>query len=320
MNPKLSVVVITPDNYDTIRKIMSVLHQQDSRGDIEILLCAPTRDAVLPERPEYKDFHSVRILEMGPLKVIAEVKALAVRNASAPIVAFVEEHSFPAAGWARAFIERHEEDHAVVGPMLENPNPKLDISWANFILEYGPWAKPVEGGLRTHLPGNNSCYKRDLLLAYGDRLAAVLDAETLLHWQLSSSGHTLCLDTRAVTRHVNVTNVDSFKSVRFHYSRMFAAQRCKDWGFVKRVIFAGGSILIPAIRFKHHWPDIQRNPSLPKDKFAFWYYVFLGLFASAVGEMVGYSAGAGNARQHVFELEFHRLNHLDPADVVTGLS
>jgi hypothetical protein len=298
---------------------MAALLAQTRRSELEILLCAPTRDAIGPERPEWAGFHSVRILETGPVKIIAEAKALAVRNAAAPIVAFAEEHAFPMPDWADALIRRHAEGHAVVGPTMVNPNPGKAISWANFLIEYGPWMSPATPGPRSHLPGNNSSYKRDVLLAFGDRLAEALDAETLLQWRLLANGHTLYLESAAVTRHVNITRVASFRRVHFQYGRMFAAQRCREWPVLRRLCYAAGSGAIPFIRLARLWRDLRRSPVLPRSSAAFWFYLGLGLADSAAGEAAGYAAGPGDSREHIFELEFHRQRHLHPSDVLQGL-
>ena len=314
MTPLISVVVITPDSYETVSQVMRHLHAQEIRKEMEILLCVPTRAALGPERPEWKDFADVQVLEIGEIRVIAQAKALAVQKACAPVIAFAEEHAFPAKGWARALVERHREPHAVVGPVMVNPNPRMAISWANFLIEYGPWMAPGTSEIRSHLPGNNSSYKRDVLLSLGNRLASALDAETLLQWELGAAGRTLFLESRAVTRHLNITRVASFRRVHFQYGRMFAAQRAASWRAIRRFLYGLGSPLIPAIRFIRHVPDIRRNPKLPCRSLSFWMYVALGLFDSARGECVGYLTGPGDSREHIFELEFHRLRHLDPAD------
>jgi hypothetical protein len=100
---------------------------------------------------------------------------------------------------------------------------------------------------------------------------------------------------------------------------MFAAQRAASWSVVRRLVYAAGSPLIPAIRMWRHAPDVFRSPDVPRTKPAFWGYLMLALAECARGECVGYLAGPGNSRQEVFELEFHRLQHLDPSDRVTGL-
>jgi hypothetical protein len=317
--PSLSVIVITPDNYGTIADVMRHLHAQENHQEIEIVICAPTCAALGPEPSEWKDFAAVQVLEIGDMRIIAQAKALAVKKAAAPIVAFAEEHSFPARGWARAFIERHREPHAVVGPVMVNPNPNLPVSWANFLIEYGPWMAPSAAGCRTHLPGNNSSYKRDVLLAFGDRLTAVLDGETLLQWELAAAGHSLFLEPRAATRHLNITRRSSFRRVHYQYGRMFASQRAASWSVFRRLLYGFGSPLIPLVRLRRHLPDVARNPKLPRLSMSFWKFVALGLFDSARGECVGYLTGPGDSREHVFELEFHRRQHLDPADSVPGV-
>jgi hypothetical protein len=314
--PRLSAVVITPDRYETVARVMRSLHAQENRREMEVLLCAPTRPAAGPERPEWRDFAAVRILETGEIRIIAEVKALAVRQATAPVVAFTEEHALPDPGWAAALISRHREAHSVVGPMMVNLNPRLPISWANFVIEYGPWMSPAVEGPRSHLPGNNSSYKRDVLLGFGDRLAAVLDAETLLQWKLGAAGHSLYLEPRAVTRHMNVTRTDSFRKVHFQYGRLFAAQRRREWSGPRRLLYGVGSPLIPVIRLVRHASDIARNPNLPRRRPTFWTYLALGLIESACGECAGYLAGPGSAAGEVYKLEFHRGRHLDGADSI----
>jgi hypothetical protein len=84
-----------------------------------------------------------------------------------------------------------------------NANPYSTLSWINLAIEYGPWLHPVSGGSVDHLPGHNSSYKRDLLLAYGSQLDAMLEAESVLHWELLAKGHQLCLEPAARTYHLN---------------------------------------------------------------------------------------------------------------------
>jgi len=94
--------------------------------------------------------------------------------ARARIVAFGEDHCFPEPGWADALLEAHQGPHAVVAPVFLNANPGSTVSWCDFLIGYGAWMAPVAGGLRPFPPGHNSSYKRDELLAYGDRLEEAL--------------------------------------------------------------------------------------------------------------------------------------------------
>src|SRR5205823_2114181 len=123
--------------------------------------------------------------------------------ASAPVVVFCEDHAFPEPGWAVALIDAHRGPYAAVGPVIVNANPRSLISDADCLIGYGPWLHPSPGGEMSHLPGHNSSYKRASLLEYGDRLPSMLEAETVLHWDLRARGLRLYLEPRARLAHTN---------------------------------------------------------------------------------------------------------------------
>jgi hypothetical protein len=85
--------------------------------------------------------------------------------------------------------------------MMANANPHSLVSWANLIIEYAEWMEPVPAGVAEHLPGYNGTNKRALLLEYGDRLEAMLEAESILRWDLRAKGHQLYLEPAAKTDH-----------------------------------------------------------------------------------------------------------------------
>jgi hypothetical protein len=92
------------------------------------------------------------------------------------VVACCEDHAFPDPGWAQALIQAHRQPWAVVGPAMRNGNPETTVSWASFFMSFGPWAAPTTSTTVTHLSWNNNSYKRDVMLAYGSKLEAMLDA------------------------------------------------------------------------------------------------------------------------------------------------
>src|SRR5437762_6920965 len=156
----MSVVVLTPDRFTTIRKTIEHLKAQNVCGSLEILIVAPSAEDLKLDVSDMEDFANHRVIAIGPLGSTARARAAGVREASAPIVAFAEDHSYPARGWAEAFIDRHQENWAAVGPVIANANPGTITSWANLLIEYGEWLEPSASGEREHLPGHNSSYKR----------------------------------------------------------------------------------------------------------------------------------------------------------------
>ena len=250
--PELSVIVITPDRYATIRKTMGLLAAQTARERLEVLIVAPSDDVLAEAQAHVGDRLRVRVLPVGQVTTVGAANAAGVRAASAPLVAFVEEHSYPEPGWAQAFIAAHQQSWAVVGPVARNANPDSLVSWADFALFYGPWAEGHSAGAVEHLPGHNSSYKRDLLLAYGDELGPLLGAESVLQWDLRAKGYALYLEPAARMAHVNFGLMGPWLTTLFHASRLFAAVRAAHWPWWRKALYVLGAPLIPAVRLVRH--------------------------------------------------------------------
>ena len=106
-----------------------------------------------------------------------------------------------------------------------NANPHSAISWANLLIEYGPWLEPATARAVEHLPGHNSSYKRNVLLEYGPALETMLETESILHWDLRAKGFALLLEPAAKALHLNFTTIGASMRLRFHSGRLFAAAR-----------------------------------------------------------------------------------------------
>ena len=171
---------------------------------------------------------------MGEMHSVGAAYAAGVHSATAPVVALGEDHSFPHPDWAERLVSAHQQPWAAVRPQVCNANPGSSIATADFLIAYGPWSESARSGEVEHLPGHNSSYKRDLLLEYGDSLPGMLEAESVLHWQLRRNGHKLYLETAAKTSHVNISRLVSWASAQYHAGRMFAAFRARneDWTLV----------------------------------------------------------------------------------------
>jgi hypothetical protein len=195
---------------------------------------------------------------------------------------------------------------------LRNANPGGWLSWPMLLINYGRWLHPCLPGVIDDLPGHNSSYKRDVLLAYGDHLADLLVHETLLHWDLRGRGRQLYLEPAAQTYHLNISRLGPVLTDKFQGRRMFAAARTQNEGFSvwQRLAHAAYA---PLFNLRHLrgmlqdcWrlqPDYHLLPAVLPG-------LFVVLAASAAGEMTGYITGAGQAEQILQALEFNRLRFI----------
>ncbi len=316
MSAPFSVIILTPDRFATIGKTLRHLGTQNVAPQIEIVIVAPsTRDLVLDESA-LRDFHSYLVVETGPMVSTARARAAGVRAASAPIVAFAEDHSYPEPGWAEALIKRHTEDWAAVGAAIANANPRTVTSWVNLLIEYSEWLHPCRSGEQEHLPGHNSSYKRALLLEYGDRLEQMLDAESILHWDLRRRGYRLYLEGAARTFHENFSKPLPCLPLRFNGGRLFAAARSHGWPLWRRALFALGSPLIPLVRFVRIARRLFGNGRAMHLFSRLSPALLVGLIFDGGGELAGYLLGPGRSMATLSDMEFHRERYLDERDQV----
>jgi Glycosyl transferase family 2 len=306
-HPSMSVVIITPDGYDTIRTVLQHLHSQSARPELELVIVAPVAEAVAVDSPALQGFWAVSVVPFGGiLSSTAAARAAGVRAAGAAVVAFVEDHSFPQPGWAEALIAAHRQPWAAVGPAVGNANPDSAISWANLLIEYAPWLEPAAGGAVDHLPGHNSSYKRSILLEYGPNLETMLEAESILHWNLRAKGHRLYLEPAARTLHINFTGYAASARLRFHGGRLFAAARARPWSRARRLAYTAAAPLLPVVLFRRLRAQVQQrglSSTLPRHVIPALLFL---LICSAAGELAGYLLGAGAEAGRIGEFEFHK--------------
>lgn len=311
---EMSVIVITPDDFASIRQTIGRLKAQSVRDRLEIVIVAPSESALHLNESELEGFHGFTVIEVGAMMSTARARAAGVRAASAPVVAFVEDHAFPAKGWAEALIAAHRQSWAAVGPAIANANPRTLTSWVNFVIEYGHWLDPCPAGAAEHLPGHNGSYKRAVLLDYGAKLESMLDAESILHWDLRAKGHELYLEPAARTFHQNFSRALPSAPLRFNGGRLFAASRARRWPALRRLLYCAGAPVIPFVRLRRIMLEL-RKPGRRRDLLPRILPLLVAALAiDAAGEMVGYAFGEGDAMRKLSEMEFHRHRYLAKLD------
>jgi hypothetical protein len=314
--PRMSVVLVTPDHFQTIRTTIEHLRRQTVAELLELVIVAPSRERLELDGDATAAFARTTVVELGRIPSIGRANAAGVRRATAPIVALAEDHCFPDPDWAERLIDAHDGPWAAVGPAVRNANPGTTVSWADLFIGYGPWLLPREAGEAEFLPGHNSSYKRDVLLGYGDKLDAMLEAETLLHWDLRSKGYRLFHATAARVAHTNFALWSSWLPLQFSNGRMFAGARARHMPAWKRLVYVCGSPLIPAVRLARIIRSVLERRSGELFCRLLWCLsaMTLGLVLDGCGQLVGYAAGEGFSLRHVAKYEFHRVRHITEHD------
>lgn len=304
--PELSVVVITPDDYETVRATVRALARQTVRDRIEVVFCAPSQARLALDEGDLEGFAGHQVVEIGELTSTSMARTAGIRAARAEVVALSEDHCFPAPAWGEAILARHREPWSGVGAAFVNGNPQHAVSWVNFIVEYGDWADPAAGGEAAHIPGHNSSYKRAALLEYGDALPEIMQAESTMQWDMMRRGHRFYLEPRARMHHVNFSLLRASLPLRFWGGRLFAANRARGWSVARRALYCLAAPLIPVVRLTRAAKTRSRIETAPPLLTLLPALIVL-LIADGCGEMIGYAAGSGSAMPRLSDWgEFHR--------------
>ncbi|MBN1568180.1 MAG: glycosyltransferase family 2 protein [Acidobacteria bacterium] len=310
----MSVIIVSPDGYPTIRRLLQCLQLQTIRRELELVFVVPSGTAKSLDDVPSSDFAAVKTIEIPGMDLTSHARAAGIREASSSLIVLTEDHSLPEPEWAEALIKAHSGDWAVVGPAVKNGNPGSVLSWANFLIEYNEWLHPAPKGAMHHLPGHNSSYKRGVLMLYGSDLESRLESESLLHWDLRSKGYQLYLEPSALTRHLNFSRLLPSVSLRFNAGRLFAGMRISGWSSARRGLYAAGSFLIPFVRLFRIIREMKRpgRPFLFSVAIIPWMLPMLAV--DALGEMNGYLFGLGDAARRITQIDFHREQFMNRAD------
>ncbi len=302
--PALSVILPT-DTYATVRNVVAAFRAQTIADQLEIVIVTGSSAGLGDPDGVSDGFHSVAVVEVERLYPLQLARAKAVRRARAPLVLIAESHAYPEPHHCEALIRAHQGRWAAVGPRLSNANPGTARSWAALFIDYGPWVDARERGEVANVSGHNSCYKRSSLLEFGEHLEAMMLSSINRHADMRARGHVMCVEPDARTFHLNVSRPGAWVEERVVAGRAFAAGRALTWAWPRRLLYALGSPLIPAVRLRRILSDMKASGhsdllarTLPVLVFA--------LLVSALGEGLGYALGAGSALERVNEMELHK--------------
>lgn len=323
--PELSAIVLVNPDVMSRRRTLRTLRAQTVASRIQIVLVRSSTGRPTDEAPpwdtgngeSWRDvFHDVVEVSPDPDATFGERNAAGVLHATAPLIAFTEDHCFCTdEKWAQQIIDRHREDrYAVVAPRITNANPATLASWAQFLIEYGVFSNQKELEIRREVPGHNAVYRADAFDPYRDNLGWWLEVETLLQWDMADQGEKHCVDPTIRLNHYNVSRVWPIFTFGFTFSRVFAGYRRETlskpavWKY--RFLWP----LIPLLRFKRVIPEACQClgvgamlKTLP--------LLMFSLAASGIGEGLGYWFGP--SKLHVcHDLELQRGRFMRPSEKI----
>jgi hypothetical protein len=293
-DPQLSLVIPSNRGGRALIDTIAAFTQEDDALDIIVAESAGdgSREAIRARFPR------VTILHFDEGRTLPELRAAGLLAARGAIVALTSDACTPAPGWAEAVRRAHRQPAAAIGGAVENGATTRLVDWAVFFCEYGRYMLPLAAARTADLPGQNVSYKREALTGIRELLLSGV-WEPFWHWGLASRGQELRRDPSFVVILRRHDTVSGFVRERFHYARSFAGQRLQGARWPRRAVYAAGTVLLPPLLLARMGSQLLPKRRALGRLACSVPYLMLFACAWAVGECVGYVAGAGTSAARI---------------------
>jgi hypothetical protein len=289
--PRLSVIVPSVNGAADLFGALDALAV--NARDVELEVLVPDRLGE-PLRSDLKRrYPAVRLLEAAAGTSIPTLRAMAFEAARAPAVAVIEDHVIVPAGWAQLMLAALDRGEQVVGGAVVNVAKDRLVDRAAFLCEYSHLLPPLPAGPSTWLTGNNTAYRRNVVIPHLALIAAKW--ENALHDELRRDGVLLHFHPEIVVGHKKHYTAREYTAQRYLYSRGFSGVRFAGRSAVSRVMYAAAAAALPAVLLarilRRAWASTaDRSTALRAMPL-----LIVFVCAWALGDAVGALAGPGDS-------------------------
>ena len=315
----LSVLVFMPHHHSWLEPLLRALRAQTKAQKLEVIVVVESRSAFNANEEVLRGFGRSILVEAPQAKSFIAAKLEGLRMATAPIVAFAEDHCFPEPAWAERLIEAHANDCVAVGPRVSDANPGTAMSRSLFTMHWGRWADDGFAHNVDCLPPHNTSYKRSVLMEHLTDLEDMFAVEAFFHTKLRQLGLNLRLEPAAVVRHCNMSKLGAWGAASFYGGRLYGSMRVryeKDTT-ARRLVRGLSSPLVPFVRMKREASMGWATGGSLTDRAVTLIMVFIGLCIHSAGEAAGYFAGEGSAGAACADFETSRFRDMREDDLLS---
>ncbi len=294
--PQLTVVIPAVNTLDDLVGCIDALVVQRNDCDVEILVVNRLGDSVREDIAGR--FDDIKFVPVDSKTTIPEMRAIAFDQALGENIAVIEDHVIAPPGWATSMLNALNSNVDIVGGSVENAATETLLDWAAFLCEYSHCIPPLQSGVVPWLTGNNVIYRSELLKKHKDAIAEG-KWENHLHDAIMASGTSLICDPEIVIGHKKHYTFAEYMSQRYLYARSYAGARVIGASMSKRIFYGCAAFILPPLLFYRIVTRILSKGRHKKLLYKSLPLISLFVTSWAVGEVVGYWAGAGDSLSKV---------------------
>jgi len=296
--PLVSVVIASVNGMPSLGECLEHLVNQDGGHAYEVFVVDRCGEALRAEVRRRFPQPEIRVIAAPEGTSIPRLRAMGMAEARGTAIAILEDHCNVNPRWADTIARLVAKGCEAMGGPVENGAVSRLTDWAVFFVEYAPFMPPIPKGEVPAIAGSSAVYRRAML----DRLGPVWKQEVwehFLHRRMAEIGVKFVNDPGLEVEHKKEFGFAYFMSQRYHYSRSFAGMRLHGAPFLKRLGYAGATVLLPPLLLwrmaRTVWAKGNRRGTFVKTS------PLLGAFmlSYAWGEAVGALAGPGDSLARV---------------------
>ena len=236
MTPAVSIVVGSNGARGSVERCLEAIEPQ--REDVEVFVCEPQPS---PERVQVRFPWATFIERQNAL--IPELWRDGIEQSSSELVALTISPMVPGPDWVAAV--RAELQHAdVVGGAID-PGPGLRVSdFAEYLCRYAKDMLPFPPHRSIDLPGDNSAYRRKLLVEVQDAYADGF-WEPVVNQRLADMGARLWHTPLLVVRQGRSAGWAAFTRQRLRHGEAHGRQRGQRFSAARNALGVLGAPAVP---------------------------------------------------------------------------
>ena len=296
--PTFSVLIGRASTEDSARilETLDALRVQEGSPAFEVVI-VDRLDDTITDRIRV-DHPEVQLFLCPAATSLPEMRWLALCEARGDFVAVTEDHCVPPRNWLASMGECFRMAPvrtAAVGGIIENGVCESALDWATFLCEYSGFLASSLNVPTLSLPGMNIAYRRSDILALDQSVLRRGFWETTVHPLLLEKELVFYFSEAIRILHKKKFSFSLFVRQRFLYSRYFAGVRFKQHQVFVRWAMCFLALALPPVLLVRFVRNTLAKRELLPELARTLPYLFIFAMVWALGEMVGYIRGPGDA-------------------------
>ncbi len=286
----LSVIITAYNSRDTVCACLASLDAQKTSHRFEVLLVDSgsdgTAELVAAEFPQVRLIRSAKRLYAG------EGRNLAIPQAEAPLIAFLDADCHVEPDWVEAVLAAQQRPNLVAAGAVHNGSTGSLMGWAYYFCEFNLWAAALSAPAREIDEAAGCCLsmKREAFERFGPFPGGSYSSDSAFARRMQAAGHRVLFWPSARVYHHYDRGLRDFLEHQALHRRGYAAVLCRQrrlsrWHRLGRIL---GLPLLPGALSCALIYRLGRTPELFRPLAAAAPLVWLGFWARAWGEFTGY--------------------------------